>query len=73
MGIYFASSTGISFNFKQVERDFIFHIEMQIFTWVGEFSTSRESLNWLDCIANIFVVFTLIVKIVAGLGFFVNA
>lgn len=68
MGMYFSSSTGISFHFKQVKEDFMFHFEMQIFIWIGRFSTSsRESLNWLDCIANIFVAFSLIVITAEGL------
>lgn len=52
MGIYFASSAGISFNFKQVERDFMFHFEMQIFymSWrILNFKQREPELNGFYC------------------------
>lgn len=50
MGIYFASSTGISFNFKKVERDFMFHFEMQIFLYEladSQLQAERAWIGWI--------------------------
>lgn len=52
MGMYFASSIGISFHFKQVKEDFMFHFEMQIFymNWqILNFKQREPELIGLHC------------------------
>lgn len=48
MGIYFTSSSGVSFNFKQVEWDFMLHFEMLIFVYELADSQPQAARVWVN-------------------------